>query len=726
MTIFGFLSEAAKTAHAPALAGPSTFSYICPQDPSRAVIHKVALVNLKSYVGRQEIGLSQKSTVLKRTKLIHHGGYNEQERDSYKEIIFSNTVQSMRAILESMPQLDISLPPQNDARRAVILSLPAQIEADVLLSNVSDSVRGLWRDPSVKEAVRRSREFQLNDSAVYYFNSIDRMSAPGYLPTDQDILRRCQDDRYHQDDISEPYARSVDSLRLGMQIVVVRQDIDHPDPEQDRSLHSEKLPRSPLGDYFPDCSVEVHFREIVDFIFARALCKSNTNKYTINGRQSSYKEVQILLKGHGMDLDHNWFLIHQGEVESIAQMKPKLPSEHEDGLLEYLEDIIGTSKYEEPIEEALAEMERLSKDRCEMLNRLRIVEKEKNKSEEQKREAEDYLRLQNEHVRVLSRLWQYCLWSFLLNDEKLSKNKYEYHIQEVKAHAAEAVKDLADHRKQEVGLEERRKRIKGKIKKLNKSVGHKAQVFPGRDRRQDSELDMLVKKAERVKDTSKEAIESLQSLQHDQKAKVRMSARRIRSIPTTELRMCALPCYVPALQPLPPRPGPVLGTLSSFVSPAKTLDFEIIEGLGRIEQDIVDELATRIEGVDKDDIWEYLRRDDGSQGNVVTVAYMLLRDKQRLGHDLAEFEEQERNAHLAAIDLRNLTCAGRGLNSRALMNAQLYMVDSINYLIDFRQKKSYKALIEPGAGKVDMASPESVRGGLRVEPVDEGEEHARG
>ena len=31
-------------------------------------------------------------------------------------------------------------------------------------------------------------------------------------------------------------------------------------------------------------------------------------------------------------------------MESIAQMKPKAPNEHEDGLLEYLEDIIGTSK----------------------------------------------------------------------------------------------------------------------------------------------------------------------------------------------------------------------------------------------------------------------------------------------------------------------------------------------------------------------------------------------
>ncbi|KAG8747824.1 guanine nucleotide-binding protein subunit alpha [Ceratobasidium sp. 414] len=134
-------------------------------------------------------GESGKSTVLKQMKLIHHGGYNNQERESYKEIIFSNTLQSMRAILEAMPALDISLQPQNDARRAIIMSLPGQMENDSLPHDVADALTSLWLDPGVREAVRRSREFQLNDSATYYFNSLDRMSSPTYLPTDQDILR---------------------------------------------------------------------------------------------------------------------------------------------------------------------------------------------------------------------------------------------------------------------------------------------------------------------------------------------------------------------------------------------------------------------------------------------------------------------------------------------------------------------------------------------------------
>ena len=95
------------------------------------------------------------------------------------------------AILEAMAQLDISLAPQNNAHSAIVMSLPLQIEADVLPRDVTDAICGLWQDPGVRDAVCRSREFQLNDSAIYYFNLMDRMASAGYLPTDQDILRSC-------------------------------------------------------------------------------------------------------------------------------------------------------------------------------------------------------------------------------------------------------------------------------------------------------------------------------------------------------------------------------------------------------------------------------------------------------------------------------------------------------------------------------------------------------
>ena len=64
-----------------------------------------------------------------------------------------------------------------------------------------------------------------------------------------------------------------------------------------------------------------------------------------------------LLRGKGIDLDHNRFLILQGEVEQISLMKPKGLTENETGLLEYLEDIIGTNKYIEEINKISEDVE---------------------------------------------------------------------------------------------------------------------------------------------------------------------------------------------------------------------------------------------------------------------------------------------------------------------------------------------------------------------------------
>ncbi|KAJ3043015.1 guanine nucleotide-binding protein subunit alpha [Rhizophlyctis rosea] len=135
-------------------------------------------------------GESGKSTILKQMKLIHDNGYSIDEREAFKEIIFSNTVQSMRVILEAMATMGIPLARQeNNRHRAIILDLPNQIEADIFPPEVANAVRALWHDENVLVAFSRSREYQLNDSARYYFDSIDRIASHDYLPTDQDVLR---------------------------------------------------------------------------------------------------------------------------------------------------------------------------------------------------------------------------------------------------------------------------------------------------------------------------------------------------------------------------------------------------------------------------------------------------------------------------------------------------------------------------------------------------------
>lgn len=109
-------------------------------------------------------GESGKSTILKQMKLIHDGGYTQDERDSFKEVIFSNTIQSMRVTLEAMKMLDIQFQnPTNEIHRQMILKAPTQVEE--LSHDLVEAIAALWDDAGVRACVKQSNRFQLNDSA---------------------------------------------------------------------------------------------------------------------------------------------------------------------------------------------------------------------------------------------------------------------------------------------------------------------------------------------------------------------------------------------------------------------------------------------------------------------------------------------------------------------------------------------------------------------------------
>jgi structural maintenance of chromosome 4 len=220
----------------------------------------------------------------------------------------------------------------------------------------------------------------------------------------------------------------------------------------------------------------------------------------MNGRETNFTTVTTFLKDRGIDLDHKRFLILQGEVESIAQMKPKAANEHDDGLLEYLEDIIGTSKYKTPIEEAAAEVETLNEVCVEKNTRVQHVEKEKKSLEDKKNKALAYLKDENDLAEKQSALYQIYIkecddnnkvteeaiqqMTEQLNAELEKHQGNEDGIKELeKAYKRGAkeyeslekstqalVKEMAKYDKETVKFEEKRKFLSGKQKKLEKTI----------------------------------------------------------------------------------------------------------------------------------------------------------------------------------------------------------------------------------------------------------------
>ncbi|KAI9154551.1 hypothetical protein LWI28_027999 [Acer negundo] len=167
---------------------------------------------------------------------------------------------------------------------------------------------------------------------------------------------------------------------------------------------SELIHNSTNHQNLDSAGVSVHFQEIVDlddgtyeavpgsdFVISRVAFRDNSSKYYINDRASNFTEVTTKLKGKGVDLDNNRFLILQGEVEQISLMKPKAQGPHDEGFLEYLEDIIGTDKYIEKIDGSHKELESLNEKRSGVVQMVKLADKERDSLEDVKNEAEAYM-----------------------------------------------------------------------------------------------------------------------------------------------------------------------------------------------------------------------------------------------------------------------------------------------------------------------------------------------
>ena len=135
---------------------------------------------------------------------------------------------------------------------------------------------------------------------------------------------------------------------------------------------------------------------------SQAGSKNAISSYYINGERCSFEEVQIFLKDkHQIDLDHDRFLILQGEVESISMMPSKGSNKNETGLLEYLEDIIGSSKYTEKVELLKETLEAKREDRTEKQNVVTLIREQIRSMKNEKDETLSFMKIETKYYKLL-------------------------------------------------------------------------------------------------------------------------------------------------------------------------------------------------------------------------------------------------------------------------------------------------------------------------------------
>jgi len=133
-------------------------------------------------------GESGKSTLFKQMITLYGPGFAEEDRKTYREIIYSNVITNIKtlAVQSSNPQWGGKVDPSLTASIKFIGDLKGDSRID---SKVGGHIKALWKDKGIKETFENRAKFQLTDNADWYFDRIDEISSEGYIPSQGDVLR---------------------------------------------------------------------------------------------------------------------------------------------------------------------------------------------------------------------------------------------------------------------------------------------------------------------------------------------------------------------------------------------------------------------------------------------------------------------------------------------------------------------------------------------------------
>ncbi|ORY98719.1 guanine nucleotide binding protein, alpha subunit [Syncephalastrum racemosum] len=135
-------------------------------------------------------GDSGKSTVLKQMRLIHASGFSPAEREAFRLVILGNVLSAMQSLLESMQEVQLTLHDNANWAYISLFENPPMISQGMPYPvEYLGPLKSLWADKGIQETFAKGNQFALNDNVQYFYNELDRIFQPDYLPTDQDIIQ---------------------------------------------------------------------------------------------------------------------------------------------------------------------------------------------------------------------------------------------------------------------------------------------------------------------------------------------------------------------------------------------------------------------------------------------------------------------------------------------------------------------------------------------------------
>ena len=102
-------------------------------------------------------------------RLMYRDPYQDEEREAYREVVFSNTLQSMQAVIKGFHILEVAVPANLYEVSEYLLDLgadgmDASLGEDSLDGQIARALSAMWNAPETRQVVRQAAKFQVSQN----------------------------------------------------------------------------------------------------------------------------------------------------------------------------------------------------------------------------------------------------------------------------------------------------------------------------------------------------------------------------------------------------------------------------------------------------------------------------------------------------------------------------------------------------------------------------------
>jgi len=140
-------------------------------------------------------GESGKTTFLKQMKIINLNGYTTEEKMQFQPIILSNIKLSMKALVHAASnwvedkEEEHKFLPDSLKYVELFADTSPELKGHTISQELCAAIAGLWKDPLIQTVWEKIDEWDFLETAPYFFDTIEKIASPDYVPVAEDILR---------------------------------------------------------------------------------------------------------------------------------------------------------------------------------------------------------------------------------------------------------------------------------------------------------------------------------------------------------------------------------------------------------------------------------------------------------------------------------------------------------------------------------------------------------